>query len=236
MMGPKTSKDLLIGAGILRRLYRRGQTQPSSCLHSSQRHACLASHRHSHRHAGSAWLALLAIHPDRVVCGEPHHSGHGGDFTWNPPREIRSKPVIATYLVTVSRTVATLSKKRGNILRFGLYAGLLSTMVAATFGVLSLQSGGIRGLESILDHLAHVVAGRRRGRTCLRAALLLWTADPKPKWTERQMIEAAVLLGMLLLTAGNRLRPALSRADEKRSVDIFVHAVLRFGSISFRPA
>jgi diguanylate cyclase (GGDEF)-like protein len=62
----------------------------------------------------------------------------------------------------------------------------------------------------------------------------LWTANPRPKWTERQWLEASVLLGCLIVTAGILFGPIFH--TEMRNdpwtflcTPFFVWAAFRFG-------
>jgi diguanylate cyclase (GGDEF)-like protein len=142
--------------------------------------------------------------------------------------------VIATYLVNRFANGRHAFEKTWDILRFGLYAGLLSTMVAATCGVLSLSVGGFADWNQYWIIWRTWWLGDGAGALVFAPLLLLWTANPKPKWTERQMVEGAVLLGMLLLTAGIVYGP-LFHAQMKNDpwtflcTPFFVWAAFRFG-------
>lgn len=110
--------------------------------------------------------------------------------------------VIATYLVNRFASGRHAFEKTWDILRFGLYAGVLSTAVAATFGVMSLSFGGFADWNQywIIWRTWWLADGA--GALVIAPLLLLWTADPRLKWTERQWLEAAVLIGSLIVTAG----------------------------------
>jgi diguanylate cyclase (GGDEF)-like protein len=142
--------------------------------------------------------------------------------------------VIATYLVNRFANGRHAFEKTWDILRFGLYAGLLSTMVAATFGVLSLSLGGFANWNQYWIIWRTWWLGDGAGALVFTPLLLLWTANPKPKWTDRQMLEAAVLLCMLLLTSGIVYGP-LFHAQMKNDpwtflcTPFFVWAAFRFG-------
>jgi len=142
--------------------------------------------------------------------------------------------VIATYLVNRFANGSRAFEKTWDILRFGLYAGLLSTMVAATFGVLSLSLGGFADWNQYWIIWRTWWLGDGAGALVFTPLLLLWTANPNPKWTERQMVEAAVLLGMLLVTGGIVYGPlfhAQMRNDPWTFLctPFFVWAAFRFG-------
>ena len=142
--------------------------------------------------------------------------------------------VIATYLVNRFANGSRAFEKTWDILRFGLYAGILSTMVAATFGVLSLSLGGFADWNQYWIIWRTWWLGDGAGALVFTPLLLLWTANPNPKWTERQMVEAAVLLGMLLVTGGIVYGPlfhAQMRNDPWTFLctPFFVWAAFRFG-------
>src|SRR5215510_14248240 len=92
-----------------------------------------------------------------------------------------------------------------------------------------LELRRIRRLESILDHLAHLVAGRRRGRSGHYA-----TAAFVDSRSAAEMDRAAVARGGDTAWVShddgrNRLWADFSRTDEKRSLDVFVHTVSHLG-------
>src|SRR5438128_2984911 len=142
--------------------------------------------------------------------------------------------VTATYLVNRFANGHHVFEKTWDIVRFGLYAALLSTMVAATFGVLSLSLGGFADWNQYWIIWRTWWLGDGAGALVFTPLLLLWTADPKPKWTERQMLEGAALLSLLLLTAGIVYGP-LFHAQMKNDpwtfscTPFFVWAAFRFG-------
>jgi len=141
--------------------------------------------------------------------------------------------VIAAYLVNRFANGRHAFERTWDILRFGLYAGVLSTMVAATFGVLSLSLGGFADWNQYWLIWRTWWLGDGAGALVFTPLLLLWAENPKPKWTERQWLEAAVLLSMLLLTAGAVFGPlfhALMRNDPWTFLctPFFVWAAFRF--------
>ncbi len=109
--------------------------------------------------------------------------------------------VLAAYLVNRFANGRYAFDRTWDILRFGLYAGVLSTAVAATFGVMSLSLGGFAPWNQYWTIWRTWWLGDGAGALVFAPLLLLWTANPKPKWTERQWLEAAVLAGSLIVTA-----------------------------------
>ncbi|HWZ96302.1 MAG TPA: MASE1 domain-containing protein [Candidatus Dormibacteraeota bacterium] len=142
--------------------------------------------------------------------------------------------VLAAYLVNRFANGRHAFEKTWDILRFGLYAGILSTAVAATFGVTSLSLGGFADWNQYWLIWRTWWLGDGAGALVFTPLLLLWIANPRPKWTERQWLEAAVLLGMLLLTAGIVYGPVFHtqmRNDPWTFLctPFFVWAAFRFG-------
>lgn len=142
--------------------------------------------------------------------------------------------LLAAYLVNRFASGRHAFERTWDILRFALYAGVLSTTVAATFGVTSLTLGGFADWGQYWPIWRTWWLGDGAGALVFTPLLLLWTANPRPKWTERQMIEATVLLGMLLVTAGIVYGPlfhAQMRNDPWTFLctPFFVWAAFRFG-------
>ena len=142
--------------------------------------------------------------------------------------------LLAAYLVNRFASGRHAFERTWDSLRFALYAGVLSTTVAATFGTTSLSLGGFAAWGQYWPIWRTWWLGDGAGALVFTPLLLLWTANPKPKWTERQMIEATVLLSMLLVTAGIVYGPlfhAQMRNDPWTFLctPFFVWAAFRFG-------
>jgi diguanylate cyclase (GGDEF)-like protein len=89
-----------------------------------------------------------------------------------------------------------------DILRFALYGGILSTAVAATFGVTSLTLGGFAPWNQYGLIWRTWWLGDAAGALIFTPFFLLWVANPHVKWTKRHFVEAGVALALLLITAG----------------------------------
>ena len=142
--------------------------------------------------------------------------------------------VLASYLVTRFANGRHAFERTWDILRFGLYAALISTSVAATLGVSSLTAGGF----APWDHFGTIWRtwwlGDAAGALVFTPLILLWVASPYPKWSEQQLLEAAALLGSLALTAAIVYGPlfhAQMRNDPWTFLctPYFVWAAFRFG-------
>lgn len=142
--------------------------------------------------------------------------------------------LLATHLITRFANGRKAFERTWDILRFGLYAALLSPAVAATFGVTSLSLGGYADWNQYWIIWRTWWLGDGAGALVFTPLLLLWSEHPKPKWSEKQWLEATILLGLLLLTAGILFGPifhAQMRNDPWTFLctPFFVWAAFRFG-------
>jgi diguanylate cyclase (GGDEF)-like protein len=88
-----------------------------------------------------------------------------------------------------------------DILRFALY-GVLSSAVAATFGVTSLTLGGFAQWSQYGLIWRTWWLGDAAGALIFTPFFLLWGANLSLSWTKRQLVEGGVALVLLLATAG----------------------------------
>jgi len=110
--------------------------------------------------------------------------------------------VVACYLVTRFANGRRVFERTWDILRFALYAGILSSAVAATFGVTSLTLGGFASWNKYGLIWRTWWLGDAAGALVFTPFLLLWGENRSLKWTKRQFVEAGVVLALLLTTAG----------------------------------
>ena len=89
-----------------------------------------------------------------------------------------------------------------DILRFALYGGVLSTAVAATFGVTSLTLGGFAPWNQYGLIWRTWWLGDAAGALIFTPFFLLWGANQSVKWTKSQFVEGGVALALLVITAG----------------------------------
>jgi diguanylate cyclase (GGDEF)-like protein len=110
--------------------------------------------------------------------------------------------VLAAFLVVRFAGGKHAFDRTWDILRFALYAGVLSTAVAATLGVTSLTVGGFAPWNQYGLLWRTWWLGDAAGALIFTPIFLLWVANPSLKWTKRQFVEAGVVLVSLLATAG----------------------------------
>lgn len=109
---------------------------------------------------------------------------------------------MAAYLVTRFANGRHAFESSWDILRFALYAGILSTAVAATFGVTTLTLGGFAHWSQYGLMWRTWGLGDAAGALIFTPFLLLWSLQPRPNWSRRQRIEVAFLFFSTLLTSG----------------------------------
>jgi integral membrane sensor domain MASE1 len=80
-----------------------------------------------------------------------------------------------------------------DIFKFGLLAGMVSTTIAATFGVTSLALGGFADWARYGSIWCTWWLGDAVGAIVVTPFLLLWSKNPRPSWTRQQIIELAFL-------------------------------------------
>jgi diguanylate cyclase (GGDEF)-like protein len=142
--------------------------------------------------------------------------------------------VVATSLVTRFANGRHAFEKSWDVLRFGLYAGVMSTALAATIGVASLTLRGFAPWNHYGLNWRTWWLGDAAGALIFAPFLLLWTLSPRLKWSKKQFLEASVLFTCTLLTAGIVFGPifhAQIRNDPWTflCMPLLVWAALRFG-------
>jgi diguanylate cyclase (GGDEF)-like protein len=110
--------------------------------------------------------------------------------------------LLASYLVTRFANGRLAFEKTWDILRFAIYAGVMSTAVAATLGVTSLSLGGFASWGQYGLIWRTWWLGDAAGALVFAPFLLLWSANPRLNWSERELLEAVCLFVSMLLTAG----------------------------------
>jgi diguanylate cyclase (GGDEF)-like protein len=87
------------------------------------------------------------------------------------------------------------------VLSFTLLAAMLATVISSTMGVGSLA---LSGMVPAGDHWTTWLTwwlGDMGGALVVTPALLMWLTNPRIHWTRGQRVEAAVLLGLLVLVS-----------------------------------
>lgn len=117
--------------------------------------------------------------------------------------------VTASYLVSRFANGKDVFDSTRNILRFALYGGILSSGIAATLGVTSLALGGFAPWHQYGIVWRTWWLGDAAGALVFAPFLLLWSANPIPRWSRRQVAEAAALFAATLVISGIVFGPLL---------------------------
>src|SRR5712671_5146621 len=107
--------------------------------------------------------------------------------------------LLASFLVVRFANGRHVFEKTWDIVRFALYGGVLSTAVAATFGVTSLALGGFAPWKQYGLIWRTWWLGDAAGALIFTPFLLLWTSKARWHWTGRQILELSVLFFSTLL-------------------------------------
>ena len=108
--------------------------------------------------------------------------------------------LLAAYLVNRFARGGRVFDRVRDILRFTLLAALVSTVVSASIGVLSLALGGLASWDDAPRIWLTWWLGDAVGDIVIAPALIIWIGvKPAPAWTRAQVLEA---IALLLVTAG----------------------------------
>ena len=92
-------------------------------------------------------------------------------------------------------------KKSTDIFKFGLFAGVVSTVVAATFGVTSLSLGGFADWGHYRDIWVTWWLGDGVGNVVVAPALILWANNYRLRYKQERIFEATALLACLVVVS-----------------------------------
>jgi diguanylate cyclase (GGDEF)-like protein len=121
-----------------------------------------------------------------------------------------------------------------NTFKFAILAGLLSTTVAATFGVTSLSLGGYASWASYGSVWSTWWLGDAVGAVVIAPLLILWISDPHVHWNWARFAEFLALMVCLSVAAeivfcGLFLARASNYPFEYLCIPFLVWAAFRFG-------
>ena len=142
--------------------------------------------------------------------------------------------ILGAYLVT------RFAKGRGafdcgsDTFKFAILAGVVSTIVSATFGVTSLSLGGFAHWADYKDIWLTWWLGDGVGDILVAPFLLLWIANPRVRWTWAQIGELLALIGCLFIAGEIVFGEFLPRWPrnyplEYLCIPFVIWAALRFG-------
>jgi diguanylate cyclase (GGDEF)-like protein len=111
-----------------------------------------------------------------------------------------AEALFAAYLVHRFANGKQVFESIMGILRFALYAGVLSAGVAATIGVTTLALAGVASWSQYVLIWRTWWLGDAAGALVFTPFLLLWSANPHVKWSRRELFEVVCLLVSMLFT------------------------------------
>ncbi len=120
-----------------------------------------------------------------------------------------------------------------DIFKFTVLAGAVSTAVSATFGVTSLALGGLAHWTNYGPIWLTWWLGDMSGDLVVAPLLLIWWAEPRIRWSRRQLLEVSLLLGYLFAVGevvfGGWFPIGASNYPLALAVPLVVAAAFRFG-------
>jgi diguanylate cyclase (GGDEF)-like protein len=105
--------------------------------------------------------------------------------------------LVGAYLVNRFARGRRACERADDVFKFAVLAGLLSTTLSATAGVVSLSLDGFARWTDFWSIWSTWWTGDAVGDLVVAPAVLLWAARPRIHWTPRQGLEAAALLSCL---------------------------------------
>jgi diguanylate cyclase (GGDEF)-like protein len=138
------------------------------------------------------------------------------------------------YLVTRLAAGRKAFDREQDTIKFAILAGMLSTPVAATFGVTSLCLGGFAKWTSYGAVWSTWWLGDAAGDVIVAPLLILWSAAPRLRWNRSQFLEALALLACLVVVgrivfAGFLLPGTSNYPLEYLCVPVLIWVSYRFG-------
>jgi PAS domain S-box-containing protein len=107
--------------------------------------------------------------------------------------------LVGAYLVNRFANGPHFCERPQDIFKFTVLAGMVSTTVSATLGVISLALGGVAGSANYPSIWLTWWLGDAMGDFIIAPLLVLWTANPRVRWNRHEVMEAAFLLLVLFL-------------------------------------
>ncbi|HET7750392.1 MAG TPA: MASE1 domain-containing protein, partial [Terriglobales bacterium] len=116
-----------------------------------------------------------------------------------------------------------------DVFKFAFFAGVLSTLVSATFGSTSLVAGGRASWAEYRPIWLTWWLGDMVGDFVIAPFLLLWAEGQRPRWNGRRVAEAALLVTSLLAVGGAVFGGRAPGGGSYLCIPILIWAAFRFG-------
>lgn len=142
--------------------------------------------------------------------------------------------LMGAWLVTKLAGGKNAFDREQDTIKFAILAGMVSTTVAATFGVTSLCLGGFAKWTTYGAVWSTWWLGDAAGDVIVAPLLILWSAAPRLRWNRSQFLEALALLVCLVVVggivfAGFLLPRASNYPLEYLCIPVLVWVSYRFG-------
>jgi PAS domain S-box-containing protein len=122
------------------------------------------------------------------------------------------------------------------VLSFILFAGILGPAVSATFGVTSLELGGVESWGRFLPVWVTWWLGDAVSALVITPLIVIWCAPPRERWNRKEIGEALLMLALVVgsgvLVFAGVLEPPFQRYPIAfMAVPALVWAAIRFGRV-----
>jgi len=144
------------------------------------------------------------------------------------------EPVLGAYLVSKFANGRKCFESVHDTVKFAILAGVISTTVSTTMGVTSLSVGGFAKWADFKVIWATWWLGDTVGAVVVAPLLILWSANPKVRWSWNRLSEFALLLISAMVAGqfvfGPFVFPGLKNVPlEYWCIPFLIWAAVRFG-------
>src|SRR5215813_3116083 len=121
------------------------------------------------------------------------------------------------------------------VLKFVLYAALISTAVSATFGTTSLALGGFAPWANYRPIWLTWWMGDAVGDLLVAPLLVLWSSKPQLRWNRVRLLEVVLLLGYLFVAGQITFGSLLPISSKNYPLEFLCVPALIWAAFRFRP-
>src|ERR1051325_7781939 len=139
-----------------------------------------------------------------------------------------AEALLGGWLVKEFAHGRNLFDRPGDILKFVLFGPVLSTLVAASFGLASLTLGGFAPQEKNILIWVTWWLGDMAGDLVIAPLLVIWFTHPLPRLVWKRILEAGALLTALVILGGVLFLKGIPSGMEYLATLAPVWAALRF--------
>jgi diguanylate cyclase (GGDEF)-like protein len=143
--------------------------------------------------------------------------------------------LVGAYLVNRFARGRRACERAQDVFKLAGLAGLLSTAVSATAGVVSLSLDGFARWADFWPIWSTWWTGDAVSDLVIAPAILLWAAHPRIHWTRRQALEAAALLACLIVMGLAVFGGLLPWNDQHYPLEFLCVPLLLWAGFRFEP-